>query len=53
MDTKHQSTQERINDKVFVVGAYHSEPMSTEEQAVFLVGGDLHTVTFFKRLYAH
>ena len=53
MDTKHQSTQERINDKVFVGGADHSEPMWTEEQAVFLVGGDLDTVTFFKRLYAH
>ena len=54
MDKKHQSTQERISDRVFVVGAYYSRPMTTEEQhAVFLVGGDLDTVTFFKRLYAH
>ena len=53
MDTKHQLTHERINDKVFVVGAYHSELMSTEEHTVFLVGGDLYTVTFFERLYAH
>ncbi|XP_061190344.1 uncharacterized protein LOC133198236 [Saccostrea echinata] len=54
MDRKHQSTRDRICDKVFVVGAYHSRPLTTEEQhAIFLVCGNVHSVMFFKRLYAH
>ena len=45
---------DRQHTKVFVVGANHSRPMWTEEQhAVFLLGGDLHIMTFFKRPYAH
>jgi hypothetical protein len=44
----------KISDKVFFVGAYHTRPVSEEEHhAIFLAFGDVHSLMFFKRLYAH